>query len=103
MATVADLLACRDPDRLELIGGAIVDKAAPTMEHAATQFAIAQVLGPRFNRKPGGRWPGGWWLGASGYLLVHGASAGETARAEPFDAVEIRLGVLFGDEDEDDA
>ena len=27
--------------------------------------------------------------------------AGVTVRAEPFDAIEIRVGVLFGDDDED--
>jgi hypothetical protein len=42
------------------VNGEIVEKALPTMEHASSQFALAQVIGPRFNRKPGGRWLGGW-------------------------------------------
>jgi Uma2 family endonuclease len=37
-----------------------------------------------------------------GYLVVSTASAGETDRAEPFDQVELRVGVLFGDGDEDE-
>ena len=34
-----------------------------------------------------------------GYLLVLTAISGETIRAEPFDALEIRVGELFGRED----
>jgi len=33
---------------------------------------------------------------------VQRAAAGETVRAEPFEAIELRVGTLFGD-DEDDA
>jgi hypothetical protein len=33
-----------------------------------------------------------------GYLLALSAERGERVRAEPFDAIEIDLGVLFGDE-----
>ena len=36
-----------------------------------------------------------------GYLLVKSFSSGETVRAEPFDAVELRTGVIFGDEDDE--
>ncbi|HEX4417579.1 MAG TPA: Uma2 family endonuclease [Kofleriaceae bacterium] len=35
-----------------------------------------------------------------GYVAIRQATAGETIRAEPFDAIEIKLGVLFGDEDD---
>ncbi|MHB8877532.1 MAG: Uma2 family endonuclease [Myxococcaceae bacterium] len=34
-----------------------------------------------------------------GYLAVLAAEAGETVRAEPFDAIELRVGALFGEED----
>jgi Uma2 family endonuclease len=37
-----------------------------------------------------------------GYLLVASAGSGETIRAEPFDAVELRTAVIFGDDDDDD-
>jgi Uma2 family endonuclease len=33
-----------------------------------------------------------------GYVAIQRGAAGETIRAEPFDAIEIKLGVLFGDE-----
>lgn len=35
-----------------------------------------------------------------GYVVVQRAAEGETVRAEPFDAIELRVGVLFGDEDD---
>ncbi len=35
-----------------------------------------------------------------GYLHVISAEKGESVRAEPFDAVELSVGVLFGDDDE---
>lgn len=37
-----------------------------------------------------------------GYLVVLTASSGETVDAEPFQDVPLRVGVLFGDEDEDE-
>ncbi len=41
-------------------------------------------------------------LEPNGYLVALSASTGETVRAEPFDAVELPVGVLFGDEDEEE-
>ena len=35
-----------------------------------------------------------------GYLHVLGARRGERVRAEPFDAVELTVGVLFGEDEE---
>jgi Uma2 family endonuclease len=37
-----------------------------------------------------------------GYVCLLSASAGDVIRAEPFDAVELRASVLFGDEDDDE-
>ena len=37
-----------------------------------------------------------------GYLLVLAAERTERVHAEPFDAIELQVGVLFGD-DEDEA
>jgi Uma2 family endonuclease len=34
-----------------------------------------------------------------GYVVVLRAAAGDTVRAEPFDAIEIRVGELFGDDE----
>jgi Uma2 family endonuclease len=183
LATAADL---RDDDRCEIIHGAIVHKASPSGEHGGAQAAFAMALGRRFQRSPGGRWPGGWWFATEaeieyethevyvhdvagwrrdrvperprgkpirimpdwacellspsnmkrdlvdkftvlhrnavphywivdpveqtlivhrwrpeGYLVVLTAAAGDTVRAEPFDAVEIAVATLFGADDEE--
>lgn len=37
-------------------------------------------------------------LTTDGYLVVPSAARGETVRAEPFDAIEFRVGLLFGDD-----
>ena len=37
---------------------------------------------------------------AEGYLHVLGARRGERVRAEPFAAIELQVGVLFGDDEE---
>jgi len=41
-------------------------------------------------------------LQPDGHPVALAASTGETVRAEPFDAVELPVGVLFGDEDEEE-
>lgn len=186
-ATFADLAALADDVHAEVINGVIVEKASPTMEHGQCQVKVGAFLDRRFARRPGGRWPGGWWFGTevdveydahqiyrhdavgwrrdrvpqcptgrpiriradwvcellspsnenrdlvdkmrvlhaagvphywighpeekilvahrwteSGYLIALTAKSGETVRAEPFDAVELRVGILFGDEEDED-
>lgn len=187
LATFDDLASLGDEVRAEIIGGEIVEKASPTMEHGSAQTALGGYLHRRFNRKPGGRWPGGWWIAtevdveygahelyrhdvvgwrrerlqecpngrpvrdrpdwvceilspsnekrdlvdkmktlhasgvphywilnpeekvlvvhryhADGYLVALSASSGDVVHAEPFADVELRVGMLFGDEDEDE-
>jgi Uma2 family endonuclease len=179
-----DLAARADRDHLELVCGSIVERAAPSWEHSTGSTRIVELLAPPFNRRPGGRVPGGWWIrmeihtaysahevfchDAAGWrrervheqpsgwpvrirpdwvcevvspshekrdiadkytvlhaagvphywllypeermLLVHRwtpdgyvrvltAGRGDTVRPEPFDAIEIRVGELFGDDD----
>jgi Uma2 family endonuclease len=185
-ATYADLEALGDV-RAEIVHGSIVQKASPSPRHARAQRALAGFAGRRFDRRPGGRWPGGWWIGtevdveyaphelfchdvagwrvdrlakplkerpvrvrpdwvcevlsvsnakrdlmdkmqvlreagvphywildpdlkiltvyrlqSEGYLVLLTATSGQTVRAEPFEAVELPVGVLFGDEDEEE-
>jgi Uma2 family endonuclease len=185
LATFEDLLIVDDPDRLEIISGEIVQKAAPSWTHSGSQANIIVELGG-FMRRGGGK-PGGWWLrpeihveylrhevychdvagwrrdrvakepsgwpvkirpdwvceivspkhqkrdmvdkprvlhsaevphvwlvnpeervllvqrwSPAGYTTVLAASPGTTVRAEPFDAIEIRVGALFGEDDLDD-
>lgn len=187
LATFADLVALGDQVSAEIIHGMIVEKASPTMAHGRSQQSLGMFLSRRFDRRPGGRWPGGWWFGTEvdteyerhqlfrhdvagrrrdrvgdcpsgrpiqirpdwvcellspsnekrdlidkmrvlhaaevphywivnpeegtlmvhrwspqGYLIVLTASTGETVHAEPFDGVELRVGVLFGDEEDEE-
>jgi Uma2 family endonuclease len=72
-ATFEDLRAHDDPDRLEIIGGEIIEKAMPSPRHARTESKLAVAIDP-FNRKPGPRGPGGWWV----YTEIHtGYARGE--------------------------
>jgi Uma2 family endonuclease len=184
-ATLEDLVGRDDADRLEIIGGEIVEKAVPAPGHSFAGIKLGAAVDP-FNRRPGGRGPGGWWLFAEihvgygsgeiychdvagwrrdrvavqptewpvrvrpdwvceiispkherndlvvkprvlhaaevphywivdpgarillvhrwspdGYVVVQRAAAGETVRAEPFDAIELHVGALFGDDEDD--
>ena len=181
-ATLAEFLAIPEAQRFhEMIAGEIVEKAAPSAEHATAQLEVgSRLMGP-FGRNPPSGGPGGWWLmteveiqlgsdicrpdlagwrrdvvperprgklvtqvpqwicevlsenkrndvvrkkhiyhqhhvdhywlldpdegtlavyrwHADGYLEVLVAERGQTVRAEPFDAIEIPVAGLFGDE-----
>jgi Uma2 family endonuclease len=63
LASFADLAALPEDRRAEIIHGVIVEKASPSAEHGGSQFSFGVVIGRRFQRRPGGRWPGGWWFG----------------------------------------
>ncbi len=186
-ATLEDLLAIPEAERHhEIIDGELVEKGAATGEHGGTQADLVGTLRNRFSRRPGGRWPGGWWFvteveivfargqifrpdvsgwrrerapqrptgtpitllpdwiceilstnrsndlvkkkrvyhqckiphywiidpveqtlsvhrwGPDGYIEVLAAQRDEVVRAEPFDAVELSVGVLFGDDEPDE-
>lgn len=60
--SVADLLALPGEGQgYEILDGALVDKET-SAEHSFTQTKLAAHLDRRFGRRPGGRWPGGWWF-----------------------------------------
>lgn len=186
LATIVELAALDDPDRLEIIDGEIVQKAAPSVAHSRSQTQLIVELGD-FNRRPGSHRPGGWWLFAeihveyqdhqihchdvagwrrdrgpempsgwpvklrpdwvcevvsprhekrdlvdkpkvlhaaevphvwllnpeekvllvqrwspAGYTTILAASSGQTVRGEPFELIELRVGVLFGEEQDAD-
>jgi Uma2 family endonuclease len=187
LATFADLEALPGDVRAEIIQGAIVEKTSSSAEHGMSQLSFSAVLGRRFQRRPGERWPGGWWFGSgtdveheaheiyshdvvgwrrdrvperpsgrpvrirpdwacellsrsnakrdlvdklkvlhrngvpyywiadpleqtlvvhrwepAGYLIIVTAAAGDVIRAEPFDAVELRVSALFGIEEDEE-
>src|SRR5262245_28359890 len=62
-ATVADLLGMAGDDlrRHELIEGSVWERGASSGLHAGVQALVIEAVGP-FHRRPGGRWPGGWWI-----------------------------------------
>lgn len=182
-ATADDLFAIPEAERRhELIEAVLVEKGAASAEHGAAQRKLSACIGP-FDRRSGGRWPGGWWSASAvdivfddrnvlrpdvlgwrrervperprgarvttrpdwvceilstnrgsdlvrkkrvyhrhevphcwildpeeatlsvhrwlreGYLEILVAERGERVRAEPFDAIEIDVGVLFGDDE----
>lgn len=187
-ATAEDLRALHGEDgRYEIIHGEIVPMATPRMEHSNFANYSTAAISRRFDRKPGGKWPGGWWLRpqlhvsyetgevfvhdycgfrrdnhpalpstwptplrpdwvcevlsrghekrdrvdkwnvlfrarvphywivdpdektlevfrwtSDGYVRTLAATSGDVIRAEPFDAVEMRAAVFFGDEDDDE-
>ncbi|MSP63195.1 MAG: Uma2 family endonuclease [Myxococcales bacterium] len=182
---MADFYAIPEEERWhELVDGEIVEKGAASGPHALAQNRLGRLLGNPFDRRPGGRWPGGWifltdvdiqfgddicrpdvagwrrerlpevprevpirvipdwtceilstnkrndlirkmrvyhqhavphyWIvdperelltvhrhHPDGYLHVLAAERGERVRAEPFEAIELPVGVLFGDDDEE--
>ncbi|AUX24549.1 hypothetical protein SOCEGT47_050870 [Sorangium cellulosum] len=183
-ATLEDLLAIpEEVRRHEIIDGELIEKGAATGEHGGAQADLVTALNHRFGRRPGGRWPGGWWFateveisfapgqvyrpdvvgwrrerapqrptgvpiallpdwiceilstnrrndlikkkrvyhrcqiphywiidpaedtlavhrwGPDGYIEILAAQRGELVRAEPFDAVALHVGVLFGDDE----
>src|SRR3954470_22533337 len=62
--TVEDLIAIPQVERFhEIIGGELVRKAMPSPKHGGAQASLASVVFRSYNRRPGGRWPGGWWFG----------------------------------------
>jgi Uma2 family endonuclease len=62
-ASLDDLLAIpEDRRRHELVEGSIVEKGAASGKHGGVQRRLSARIDP-FERRPGGRWPGGWWFG----------------------------------------
>jgi Uma2 family endonuclease len=69
-ATVQDLLAIPEEYRRhEIIDGVLVEKEAASGKHGRAQLRVARRLGP-FERRPGGRWPGGWWFATEVEILL---------------------------------
>jgi Uma2 family endonuclease len=68
-ATLADLLAIPEEDRRhEVIDGVLMEKEAASGRHGGAQGRLFRQLGP-YDRRPGGRWPGGWWFATETEIL----------------------------------
>ena len=187
IATEADFWAIPEDERFhELIGGEIIEKAAPSGEHGDATAGVIGLLRVPYQRRSGGGGPGGWWIqteveirlasgdivrpdvlgwrrercpesprgtpialvpdwiceivsasnakndtvkklrlyhqvevphywlvdprdatltvmrwSSAGYVMLMRAERGEVVRAEPFDAIELAVGTLFGDDPPD--
>ena len=60
LATAADLAALPGDVAAEVIGGEIVEKAAPAAPHGLAQANLTADLVGGYGRRTGG--PGGWWI-----------------------------------------
>jgi len=83
-ATFEDLVLRGDPERLEIVDGEIIQRTAASSDHSLAAILLVH------------RWS------RDGYIVVQRAAAGEVVRAEPFEAIELRVGVMFGDDEDDD-
>jgi Uma2 family endonuclease len=63
LATAAELLAIPEDERFhEIIDGELVRKAMPSGPHGRAQRALGGRIGDLYDRRLGGRRPGGWWI-----------------------------------------
>lgn len=60
--THEEWLEVPESKRLELVAGELVEKAAPSAEHGFVQSKVITSVASRFNLRPGGKNPGGWWI-----------------------------------------
>lgn len=62
VATIDDLLAIPEDERHhEIVDGVLEPKEAASGRHGLAQGRLFRTLGP-YDRRPGGRFPGGWWF-----------------------------------------
>ncbi len=67
--TIDDLIAIPEEQRRhEIVDGQLVEKEAASGRHGRAQVRLARELGP-FDRRPGGREPGGWWFATEVEIL----------------------------------
>jgi Uma2 family endonuclease len=70
-ATFDDFSAIPEEVRFhELIGGELIEKAAPSGEHGDAQAGVIAAVRPPFQRRPGGGGPGGWWIATEVEVLL---------------------------------
>jgi len=61
-STFKDLALLPDEVRAEIIDGEIIEKAAPSAEHANTQLGLGAIIRVEFHGAGGGPRSGGWWI-----------------------------------------
>jgi Uma2 family endonuclease len=79
-ATLDDFWAIPEGTRFhELIGGELIDKAAPSGEHGDAQAGVVGAVRSPFQRPPGSGGPGGWWIATEVEVLLE---TGEVVRPD---------------------
>ena len=79
-ATPEDFWAIPEALRFhELIGGELIEKAAPSGEHGTAQAGIVGAVHPAYQRKSGHGGPGGWWIATEVEVLLE---TGEIVRPD---------------------
>lgn len=61
-ATLADYLALPEHSRAELLRGALVERETTGPKHGRALLRLGASVTAHFDRKPGGKFPGGWWI-----------------------------------------
>ncbi|MDQ3370273.1 MAG: Uma2 family endonuclease [Myxococcota bacterium] len=70
-AVLADLWEIPEATRFhELIGGELIEKAAPSGEHGDAQAGVVGAVRSPFQRSLGRGGPGGWWIATEVELLL---------------------------------
>ena len=70
-ASLADFWAIPEGERFhEIVGGELIQKAAPSGEHGDAQAGVVGAVRPPFQRKPGRGGPGGWWIATEVEVLL---------------------------------
>ncbi|MGK4005452.1 Uma2 family endonuclease [Sorangium sp. So ce1036] len=73
-AKLADLLAIPEEQRFhEIVDGELVRKAMPSGPHGRVQRVLGGRIGEPYDRRPGGRLPGGWWIVTETEVLLEEA------------------------------
>src|SRR5438105_4953180 len=79
-ATLDDFWAIPEGERFhELIGGELIEKAAPSGEHGDAQAGIVGAVRSPFQRSSGRGGPGGWWIATEVEVLLE---TGEIVRPD---------------------
>src|SRR5450631_228489 len=79
-ATLDDFWAIPEAERFhELVGGELIQKAAPSAEHGDAQAGVVGAVRAPFQRRPGGGGPGGWWIATEVEVLLQ---TGELVRPD---------------------
>lgn len=79
-ASLEDFWAIPEGERFhELIGGELIEKAAPSGEHGDAQAGVVSIVRGPFQRPPGRGGPGGWWIATEVEVLLE---TGEIVRPD---------------------